>query len=1048
MTSNRKKGQENMKWRFEPFKCFAVLLAVTCLLTACQASPAADARPEMPTAELNEAVLSDYELIFGEEPGKSGAAKTDSRPDENGHYPEGIYLKLDDVSWPDLLTRSWTDTGSRKQFKGRAFPVTLTVETQPEGDWIQRIEVDYAFPGTARFRELPSFQAAPELFQSECKAVSSALLDLKEQIGTAEFDHFGLSPESMEGIRCGQLLCGRQQQVRNMVTRFEFEKDCSRMTWTFDAVPFKTLPIRRASAGQILSDDLGQQSPEIGLCLSNGGHTANEFEILRGVRSACAAHGLHYAVQGSLSDRSDWLAAIRSLREQGCKAIVADVIPFLEQDDEFRQTLGNMVLIVMEQHPKLAPDGRKQAVISLDWQRAHVPVVESMVRRHKTLQSDQALNILFAAMPPEYNDEARINRVMDGLRQRGLNAAKTVVNVSNGQLARAALQDYLSGGGTFDTYLDINDADLAPLMKTMGLNPSGHEFYSYNFTPAVIPQLQSNELTGFVYADYIRSGRQAVETALRMVDGEPVDPVQIVPHVLVTPQTVGDFLNRPSSNAAAELMQENGKTGHDRTLAPDGTANMATAETEMTETVPEAGNVVDLYLAYNGWLEKTVDLTAFNRLLNKKGYPYRLHLINRRVDVQSGFWNRVYPPAEGREGAFNRNLRGDYTEGAEWHCGEDWQRVIEESRNGGDPVDLFLITNRATAFELPLSDFVQKGIAADLTPWLAGESGQRLQAAWPEPLWQAISQQQACYALPGGLPDRSPQTAVCWVNRRLAEKYGIDIQDWSSDIWTHRDDLIKVWNGEHQNERFAILPGDPFLALLYPSLTPIYGRPSFNALPVIYNEAERRYQCIYDNETYIKTAEFVQSLVDDGYLNYMQISSPDTFLVCYEPPADHADDYVAVGEGQCRLANPFETLVCMTAWSEHQTEAFDLVTAIDTDPELNRELDRILSGQTKVISFKNPFIGETDSGYQVYGDASLYSPVCGQLPDITPCRQVVTDCVEVMMDILMRPTNDSAVRPRFDLTEDRALLREAGIDRVVEAFNAQLAPGETPPSWP
>lgn len=178
--------------------------------------------------------------------------------------------------------------------------------------------------------------------------------------------------------------------------------------------------------------------------------------------------------------------------------------------------------------------------------------------------------------------------------------------------------------------------------------------------------------------------------------------------------------------------------------------------------------------------------------------------------------------------------------------------------------------------------------------------------------------------------------------------------------------------------------------------------------------------------------------MDDGYLNYMQISSPDTFLVCYEPPADHADDYVAVGEGQCRLTNPFETLVCMTAWGEHQAEAFDLMAAIYTDPELNRELDRILSGQTKVISFKNPFIGETDSGYQIYGDTSLYSPVCGQLPDTTPCRQAVTDCVAVMMDILMRPSNNSAVRTRFDLTKDRELLREAGIDRVVDAFNAQM----------
>ena len=56
---------------------FAALLAVTCMLTACQASPAAGAPAKMPTAELNEAALSDYELIFGEEPGKQGAAKTE-----------------------------------------------------------------------------------------------------------------------------------------------------------------------------------------------------------------------------------------------------------------------------------------------------------------------------------------------------------------------------------------------------------------------------------------------------------------------------------------------------------------------------------------------------------------------------------------------------------------------------------------------------------------------------------------------------------------------------------------------------------------------------------------------------------------------------------------------------------------------------------------------------------------------------------------------------------------------------------------------------------
>ena len=79
---------------------------------------------------------------------------------------------------------------------------------------------------------------------------------------------------------------------------------------------------------------------------------------------------------------------------------------------------------------------------------------------------------------------------------------------------------------------------------------------------------------------------------------------------------------------------------------------------------------------------------------------------------------------------------------------------------------------------------------ANLDHLMETPAGQKLKNSYPEAVWQTLLTDGRQYLLPGSMVLPPDLTANYWINRPLAEQYGIDTENWRENIWNHREKLF------------------------------------------------------------------------------------------------------------------------------------------------------------------------------------------------------------------------------------------------------------------
>lgn len=882
---------------------------------------------------------SDFELIYGHSADWADrTTRSQSPADASGRYPEGIYLSLSDVEWPDIIRRNWQDTPSGKQYRAPDDPVELSVELSPDGAWIRRVEMRFDLPPDRWLSAGPDDTGNQR--QAVCQAVSDTLFKIHGAI-LDQITRLNASDPSAGWGTTGSAVCmlmNSRSQCRNI--RFQFETGDRYRSWqfSFDGAPLLTEPPDDAAPARLMEPD-PNISPAIGICSIHDWVSTGFIQRMTGVLDACRRRQLnwHFEVYQQSFDKSGLIAAIRACRDRGCRSVIVDAPPDSSLS-ELIAAAGSMKLICLEPIDG-DPDGRQSAVVTTDPEAGTRALAEAALQYAKSASDARQLKILGPFPRQDELIENLDNQRLDGLN-RCFAASDVPVewhyaapNQTSAQWeGRSGYQSALIRGEAFDLLIDYpfgSIQDLLAVMRSLGMDPAARPVYQYGLFPEYVAALQDRQYAGIVYEDLINVGRLAVETAAAMADGQAVRPVQQVPDRLLTADNLSNILEprptfirpQPAGDAAA----------------------VSASETAGTDDQPADGTATTIVMAYDGWTAKPPDLTAFNQLLQAKGHPYALQLVNIHRDVHAGFmnwWADYTHPDAGDETwrKINRDSKAsflrDYPTGIEWHPGRSYTEVLERYREAGETIDLICKADAAGLDDLPADVWIQQGLLADLAPYLDTETGRQIREAYPDPLWQTLSRPAGSYLLPGKLNPK-PQTAVCWVNKRLADRYQIDISNWSTDIWAHRDELTAVWNGEKDDPKFMLLNAAPFNFPQFPTQTPVYDA-VYPVFPMTFDPASGRYQCLYDDTTYTQTLDFVQSLVDQKYFTYVTTSDPETFFITWQPPFDHPEDYVPIGEGAVRFAQPFQTVMGVTAWSEHPEAAVELLGAIYTDPELNR----------------------------------------------------------------------------------------------------------------
>lgn len=994
----------------------AGVLSAVFLLSACsgvgsgsgqRTSPAAESTSGVPPETV---ICSDFERIFGSVTG--GSERSDARSNDGGQDAEGLYLKLSEPDWPSALTERWTDTGNGRRFKGTCAPVTFDLTLDASGEWIRNIQVTYAFDERRPISEQAGYRSDAAAFEAECGAVSDALLMLREHLIGKEADHLGARQSdaapapgalSMQpSFQMHRLLLGRSAHCRNV--RYTFDGDAAqrKLVLDFTAVPHCVLDtaIERIPA-------FAAARPDIGVCLKND-RTVSSIGVMAGVWDICRERALSLSVS-VCPDESDLMAAVKAHVDRGARALVIEDLTNMNLA-ALLDAAGGVPIVCLEGRPQGA-DGVQIGVVTAAGADQAAQAIAADIR--KRVPGDR-LNVVLPFLP-DGNRIDDIDRERYNALQRALTDAYQSVGwqdiappAQDQSLPLERLRAYRISGAPADAYIGYGLTVLGewPLMQsTLGLSGAAGQplCYGYNANLTQLMAVQAGVLAGMIYEDWPNVGRRAVDTALSMAAQQPADPVQLVPGVLVTPDNVLDFLDPASEQygrAAARLPAAD--------ASPDRTAPLPAAS-QKSDTAAATGDVVpfddgsaaaaddpvELRLVYESEILSSVDTADLNRALAEKGYPYRLSIENRTPELRSGYIHHYFP----------------------------------DSAADGTAPDLIILSSGATAFQMPLDHFVADGLVADLTDILNAAPNRPLYERYPERLWTALQVNGRQYALPGE-PSWRYGNAACWVNRQLADRYGIDISGWSTDIWTHREDLLKVWKGERDNPRFSLMFAPRLHIPAAPALTPAAG----SWVPVVFDEAAGRFKCLYEDETYVKSFRFAQSLVDADQLTY--INGADTFFIAYQQPADHAADYEPIEPGVCKLYQPFNSMICVPAASQHQAAAVDLIRILYTDEAIHAAFQSAI--QAKGLALVQPFLSDAEraAAFEYYASFES-SALLGQPISTAECADEMAAVVEIMLDVRRRPalgTKETAINPETDL----ALLKAAGIDTVIDCLNRQL----------
>lgn len=431
-------------------------------------------------------------------------------------------------------------------------------------------------------------------------------------------------------------------------------------------------------------------------------------------------------------------------------------------------------------------------------------------------------------------------------------------------------------------------------------------------------------------------------------------------------------------------------------------------------------------------LNQVHNVQYFNRLLEEKGYPYELEIKLIPLDYCAG---------------------------------------IDKCKAENEQIDLLysgVFQNTENYF--PQLYFVNKGYCLPLEKYLDTDAGKMLTETYPETVLEHAKINGFLYGLPN--LNINPVKKILYWNREYAEKYQLDMSVLQQDILQLEKYADIVSEGERKNENFLVSSSMDFnlwtrgyemlLSLPYVSIV----------------ETEDGWQVVprFESEDFREINAMLTRFYQKGYFRYpANPSQYDFFFGLTTALSEEEFDEVYNSD------NKYDSMVydaisltyqwafeqnSITTWSEHPDEAFDLLAAVMTDPELCNALVWGEKGVEYTLSegrcYKAGTIGESARDAWAFRNKLISYP----LPYEPLDRQLIRDAIEnmeisdlngflfdtepVKNEILatsqfyysfqnsVYEDGGSALAYVEDVDAFNQQLREAGLQKIIDEANRQL----------
>lgn len=373
-----------------------------------------------------------------------------------------------------------------------------------------------------------------------------------------------------------------------------------------------------------------------------------------------------------------------------------------------------------------------------------------------------------------------------------------------------------------------------------------------------------------------------------------------------------------------------------------------------------------------------------------------------------------------------------------------------------------LIDIHQTIATLPTAtQLVDLGFVTPISDFFETADGAAVRAAYPPPVWESMQIRGTDYLFPGKCQFGIHVPGSLRVNRALAEKYGLSVENWSYDLWAHEPELTAVWEGEKDTPNFILFPAYEMIHSL-PHITPVESV-SHVCSPFVYNEKTGRIESVFEQADYRKALAFAQKWSAEQKIYSRNIRPdlpPTTFIQtdsAFLPPADPAE-WITLDAGSRPLSRIVYSGWAVTAWSPHREAVYDLMTLVCTDPEVNRLIfeDEAHPGPVYGTAWGNPWLyhAHADHPEQLkWTYASQPTESAAAVFDAWPRSGIygktfeTAAVVQEMNAIADQLALDLLTNINYDTIDADALQKKTealGLKTVIDHLNRQLADDAAP----
>lgn len=397
---------------------------------------------------------------------------------------------------------------------------------------------------------------------------------------------------------------------------------------------------------------------------------------------------------------------------------------------------------------------------------------------------------------------------------------------------------------------------------------------------------------------------------------------------------------------------------------------------------------------------------------------------------------------------------------------EEYTQMIYDVAASGQEIDIF-----STGYDYYgglYGDLARDGLCRELNVYLESADGKALYDAKDELVWKSLSVEGKIYGLSANhIVSASCPQRYYYVNRDIAQKYGIDCERLFQDDSYFFDSIFTVEEGERADGEF-----EPYLRNgLYDWPEDMLGVPNSPVAIRVDSDGKYRAVNIYEDERIRQEIIACHELGKRGYkvheYTQAQIEAGKYFII-------HSTSPVECGNATEFTRPPFIDvdgnssggITCIAEWSKKKDAAFELLCAVHTDRELSETLAFGIEGihyrveDEKIVKTDVEYAGSfatsllanmqllrwpaydfsfDTSFMEENREALLANPLFGNPLDYRRIKKQLLEIWECEGSSFPSNANSWASED-IDQKYEEGLqnLRDAGIDEVLEELNRQL----------